>query len=87
MGSLKLDQVSELNSELAAKLADIAINMGVSRASTFLQRCLNVLNDEQRFYPDILIDGDLGAKTLNTLKIFLKLRKDGADILVKMLNS
>jgi len=70
--------------ELAEELFDTGVNMGISRAATFLQTALNVLNRNQQLYPDILEDGILGAETLLTLEKYQK--KDKIDLLLKIIN-
>lgn len=62
---------------LAHELYDSAVNMGVARVVKFLQESLNILNRNQRDYPDISVDGNFGPTTLKTLKKLL--RKDGSS--------
>lgn len=76
---------------LAEELFDTGVNMGQGTATTFLQRALNVFNQSHRevpLYPEIKVDGDLGAKTLAALDSFLKLRgQDGAAVLLRTIDS
>ncbi len=65
---------------LADELFDTAVNMGVHRAVIFLQRALNLLNRNQRDFPDLLEDGLFGPKTLFTLSRCLS-RGDGPYVL------
>lgn len=58
----KLDLVS--NQYLANELFDTGVNMGIGTAALFLQQSLNVLNNNQRLYPDIAEDGKVGPQTL-----------------------
>ena len=68
-------------------MADTGVNMGIDRSAKFLQRCLNVLNNKGVSFPDIIVDGDIGGKTLSALSAFISIRKnDGEDVLLKMLN-
>jgi lysozyme family protein len=62
---LRLDDVS--NQPIADELFDTAVNMSTNTAGTFLQRALNVLNNNQKNYSDLLVDGKIGAKTIETL--------------------
>lgn len=71
---LKLDDVDKLSSLIARKLADIAVNMGHNRAGTFLQRSLNVLNRRRLYYPDLVVDGNVGDITLEALRKFVQAR-------------
>jgi lysozyme family protein len=82
------DKVMELSPALTVELVDTGVNMGQGTAITFLQRCLNVLNQQGKLYPDLKTDGGFGAVTLSALQAFIKVRgKDGEAVLLKMLNS
>lgn len=87
--SMRLDDVEKIaGSKIAEELADTAVNMGVGRASKFLQRSLNVLNNRGESYKDLRVDGVIGNKTLNALRSFIENREDeGKAVLFKMLNS
>ncbi|WP_253190294.1 putative peptidoglycan-binding domain-containing protein [Paraburkholderia phenazinium] len=51
----------------------------------FLQRALNVLNQNARVFPDIAVDGGIGAMTMSALKSFLAMRgADGHRVLLGM---
>ena len=83
----KLDQVFIINGPIAQFLLDTGVNMGPGTSIKLLQRCLNVLNGNTTLYPDMTVDGVLGAISLSYLGIFLKSRKtDGEEVLLKMLN-
>lgn len=85
--SLQLDYIEQRSPIIAAELADTAINMGVGRAGEFLQTCLNVLNDGQKYYSDLKIDGAVGMKTINNFYKYLDTRGLNAEsILLKALN-
>ncbi|CAE6814316.1 hypothetical protein R69746_05763 [Paraburkholderia aspalathi] len=73
----KFDLVDVLSPALADRLFDIGVNAGQATGVRFLQRALNVLNQNQRAYPDISVDGGIGAMTIAALKTFLAAR--GAD--------
>lgn len=86
--SLRLDDVCDMSEMIARELADTGVNTGVTRAAVFLQRSLNVLNDKGRYYPDIVIDGDVGDRTLAALRSFVGRRgQRGIEVLHKMLNA
>lgn len=70
--------------DLADELFDIAVNMGPARAKSFLQNGLNMLNSDQRHWPDISVDGDIGAVTLSALRA-CELRGD-LPLLLKVVN-
>jgi len=69
---------------LAAELFDTAVNMGLTRATEFLQRALNVLNRNGKLYADLVVDGDLGPRTLAAVRAYLK--TDKVELLLKILN-
>lgn len=76
--------ISDLTPALAAEMFDTGVNMGTSVPGQFLQRALNVLNREQRDYPDIVTDGRIGPMTVASLKAFLKVRGSaGEKVLIK----
>jgi len=77
----RLVAVSEL---VAAEVVDTGVNMGVETASRFLQRCLNALNDKQKFYPDLTVDGRVGTVTVNALSTYLTFRNE--MVFLKALN-
>jgi len=70
--------------EVAEEMFDTGVNMGIGRAAKFLQKSLNYLNRNGKLYPDLIVDGDIGGKSLSAVdKIF----HDGDDkILLTMLN-
>ena len=85
---LLLDEIEEWSPRIAAELADTGINMGTGRAGRFLQRSLNVLNNKQMYYSDLIVDGQVGSKTIKSLKsYFLHRGKDGEKVLFNMLNA
>jgi lysozyme family protein len=52
---------------IAVELFESSVNLGVSVASEFLQRAINLLNRNSRLYPDIVVDGAIGNQTLSAL--------------------
>lgn len=79
-----LARVFEHAPNLAAEMFDTGVNMGTSVPGQFLQRALNVLNRRGRDYPDIAVDGRIGALTVASLKAFLKVRgAPGEEVLIK----
>lgn len=71
---------------IADRLFDIGVNMGPSTGVKFLQRALNVLNQQGADYPDLVVDGGLGAITLAALRAFIARRRpDGGRILLGMI--
>ncbi|MCW8965193.1 MAG: hypothetical protein OQK82_00690 [Candidatus Pacearchaeota archaeon] len=85
---LNLDAIEKLSTPITQELADTAANQGVNRAARFLQRALNVLNNKATQWPDLVVDGQLGDKTIEALKKYLFIRGiAGEVVLFNMLNS
>lgn len=79
-----LARVADHAPRLAAELFDTGVNMGTSVPGQFLQRVLNVLNRQQRDYPDIPVDGRIGTMTIASLRTFMSVRGEpGEEVLIK----
>lgn len=79
--------VSSRSFMIAEELFDTGVNCGTATASIMLQRCLNVLNNQGAFYPDLKVDGAIGGATLGALDAYLKKRgAEGETVLFVMLN-
>ena len=65
---LRLDEVASVDSLSAHYLFDFGVNAGISRSGKILQRCLNALNDRGYRYPDIVVDGQVGDRTIEIVK-------------------
>lgn len=59
-----------MSQDVAEELFDISVNMGVKTAVRFLQASINLLNKNQKSFPEIDIDGIIGVKTYSTLNRF-----------------
>lgn len=66
----RFDRVALESESLAEELCDTGVNMGPAIAVRFLQRALNVLNQEARLFPDLVADGEIGPATLGALVFF-----------------
>lgn len=85
---LSLDAVALLSSRIAEELFDTAVNCGQGVAGTWLQRCLNVLNREQKDYADLVVDGAIGSRSVEALGAYLAHRKPhGERVLLRALNA
>lgn len=82
--SVRGDELLEMSEAVAHEVVDTCVNMGAIRASNFLQRALNVLNNRGGLYPDIIVDGFIGDETLRALRKYLSTREEA--VLVKALN-
>lgn len=74
------------NQELADKLFDLGVNMGTGTVVKFLQESLNLLNRNQKNYPDIEVDGGFGSVTLKTINSFLELENSNPSYLLKSIS-
>lgn len=61
----KLDSVNDQN--IANEAFDTGVNMGTVVAAKYIQEALNLLNRNQKSYPDIKVDGIIGNITLGIL--------------------
>jgi lysozyme family protein len=83
-----LDQVDVFSPKIAEELFDTGVNCGVGVPVPFLQRCLNAFNRQGRDYPDVPVDGLAGARTIDALRAFLKVRGPKGEVaMLKALNS
>lgn len=83
----KFDQVHALSPRIAEELTDTGVNCGQAVAAKFLQRALNAFNREARIYPDIIVDGQLGIRSLAALRAYLEHRGvEGEEVMLKALN-
>lgn len=57
--------------EVANEIFDTAVNMGVKRASIFLQQALNAFNNGGKRYQDVSEDGVISNSTLSALDSYL----------------
>lgn len=69
---------------VATELLDNATLEGAGVSVTLLQFGLNAMNRGATIYPDLVVDGGFGIKTLDALTLLLKI--DGPADLVKLLN-
>lgn len=85
---LRLSTIEGFDADLATYLFDYGVNAGPGRAATDLQRLLNVLNDRQRFYPDLNVDGAIGPRSLSALERYAKGRdRAGTRLLAEAINA
>lgn len=85
--SLRLDDVTLLSAKIANELFDTGFLCGRGTAGKFVQRALSALNRNQKDYPDLVDDGNIGPATIAALKSFLTFRKaDGELVMLLALN-
>jgi lysozyme family protein len=84
----RFDELDDIDAQLAVKLFDIGVNYGQAMGVLWLQRALNVLNQEGKLWPDLKRDGRLGTMTFYALKTFLAQRGDaGRQVLHDMIEA
>lgn len=83
-----LDEVEAISPPVAFALFQAGVVMGPPAVGTMFQRCLDVLNQSGKLYPDIKVDGNVGPMTVATFKEYMARRPDGGDVvMVRALNS
>lgn len=83
-----LDVLSDFSHALTVCMFDFGVNSGTGASVSSLQNLLNVLNNKERHYGDVVEDGVMGSKTLYALKQYHHKRgKIGLEILTKSLNA
>lgn len=79
--------VYTLSQPIAEELFDTGVNMGTSIPGPWLQRVLNVLNQQGRQWADLAVDGQIGPATVAALRAALAHRgADGEKIIMRALN-
>ncbi len=80
------DKIGQICPLIAIKLMDFGVVAGQERSAIQLQDILNVLNRQEKDYPDIAVDGRIGPLTIHALKSFIRIRGvDGAELIFLML--
>lgn len=74
--AVRADELVALSEHVAEEIVDTAVNMGVPTAVRFLQRSLNVLNNRQKLYRDLVADGLIGPVTIDALAEYLAVRSE-----------
>jgi len=71
---------------IAEEMMDTAVNMGPARVIKYLQEVLNAFNDRGARWPDIEVDGLMGAQTIDYLNRALAFKPYYGAAIVKYLN-
>ena len=79
------DDLEGLSPGIAFEVMDTCVNRGRHWASVYLQEALNCMNWAQRLYPDIVVDGKIGDKTISALRGYIQSRGD-IQVLLTALN-
>lgn len=72
------------NQDICDELFDTGVNMGVRTSVRYLQESLNLLNRNQKNYPDIIEDGLFGPASLMSVEAYL--RNDDNSYPLKLMN-
>jgi len=84
-GRIQGDALAELSPEVATEVFDTSVNFGVHRGVQFMQEALSLLNLNKRLYPDLVLDGQVGWKTLETLRLYCVSRPPKPDVSIPRL--
>jgi len=80
----RFDRVAQVSYAIAEKLADTEVNLPPGMAAVFMQRLLNGLNLQGKKYPDIDVDGHIGAKTISALLSYIQWRgAEGEQVMLE----
>jgi lysozyme family protein len=74
----------KLGAMTGTEMFDQSVNLGTGRAIEHLQKSLNLLNNQQKYYMDLSVDGVMGVQSLSAYKNCCYARGEG--LLVKVLN-
>ena len=82
------DKVFDVSPKIAAKMIEAGVNVRYLEPAKWLQRLLNVSNQEQKMYQDLTVDGIIGVKTTNALATLLHYRgrDNGEKFILACLN-
>lgn len=82
--SMRLDSVVLISFAVAQEMYDTRFNTG----QCFLQRCLNKFNRQEKLYPDVVEDGNIGPQTVAALNAYVVKRGAKAEsVMMKALNA
>lgn len=65
----KLDEITD--QEIANEVFDTGVNQGARTAAMYLQEALNLLNNNQKHYSDLKVDGAIGPQTLKAYHAYM----------------
>jgi lysozyme family protein len=82
--SVRGDDLLIVSEALAAEVVDTGVNCGPGVASEFLQRQLNVLNKRATLYDDLVVDRNIGSRTIAAITAYAQTRD--VAVLVRGLN-
>lgn len=71
---------------LALEVFEMAVNCGVLPATIILQQALNLLNNDQKYWPDLKVDGKFGNQSFQALATCLARPNRGERVLTSLVN-
>lgn len=84
---LKLDKIAMSSPNLASEMFESSVLGSPKRVALWLQRVLNVLNQQSALYPDLKVDGIIGSNTLNAVAALRRRRgRYGFENVTKAMN-
>ena len=79
-----VNRLNEFPQEIAEEIFDTSVNMGVTRAAKFFQESCNYLNRDEKSYDDLVVDGNIGTKSLKALQYLIE--HNDLEILLIIMN-
>jgi lysozyme family protein len=85
---LGCDEIEKMSPAVAFELYDSAVNLDRRDATRFLQEALNVLRfkDGKELYPELRVDGRIGAATIEALRRCLASTSDAEVLILNCMN-
>ncbi len=82
------NKIHKVKAMYASELFDSGVNVGPYTALKWLQGALNALNRQGKDYPDLVVDGKIGAKSIAALEMYTAFRgKNGDIVMMRCLNA
>ncbi|PHP19509.1 hypothetical protein CG471_11660 [Sphingobium sp. IP1] len=83
------DKLIELSAPVGEEAVDSGVNTGPAQPSRWLQIALNSLNRQGKDYPELVVDGKAGAKTMAAYASLQKLRgkPEACRMLIKLMDA
>lgn len=57
--------------DIADEVFDTAVNQGLGTSGKYFQKALNLLNNNQKYYSDLVVDGQIGNKTIKAYRAYM----------------
>lgn len=83
------DLIIAVDPVVAEEVIDSGVNVGPSKSAKWFQESLNALNDRQKDYPDVLVDGEIGPVTIAAYRSLQKRRGAGlaCQLMLKLMDA